>query len=147
MQPLINEKGSKNAQDLAKLAESSGLKTKFNDDPKTSIEVFETYKNFDFLNPIENDKNLDVFAKLIRICVHFEIETMAFMQVMGFDVSTAYKTTVKNFMFKTTIDEYKDQFLKKEITEETFENFAKEISEDVYNYIKPQLSLPDIDWN
>lgn len=144
-QPLINEQGSANAQSLAERAEKSGIKSKFNNDPQVAIDTFPIFKRYNFFNPDSVEKDKNAFAGLIRMCVHFEIETMAFMQTMGFPVEQIFTSTVDKFMGQNTVDSLKDLYPNIPIS--TFRELSKDIQKDVYCYLRQTLNLPKLAWD
>lgn len=145
MQPFIHKEGALNANKFAQLVESSGLKEMFNDDPMKSIEIFKLYNKFNWIDPDNSNEDAKLYANLIRMCIHFEIETISFMQVMGINPNEMFCKTVDKFMGQNTVDSLKIKFTT--IPTSQFRLLSREISKDVYNYIRNDLQLPNLNWS
>lgn len=146
MHPFIHESGNKHAVELAKKAEEAGLTTMFNTDPKVSVDTFDFYKKYDFFHPDTNKDDENAFATLVRECVHFEVETAASMLTFGLDLKLVYPQVIVSYMFKSCRASLKDRYKDKGVDDSVAEVFARDLVEQVYNFIKPKLDLPDMTW-
>lgn len=145
MQSFIHKEGASQANEFAELVTASGLKEKFNTDPAIAIGTFPVSSQFTWFDPVNNAEDGGLYANLIRMCIHFEIETISFMKVMGIDPNEMFITTVDKFMGQNTVDSLKVKFTT--IATSQFRMLARDISKDVYNHIKGDLHLPDLNWS
>lgn len=137
----IHQEGSVKAQEFAAKVEQIGIKDRFNTDPGLAWETFPLWSKYPFLSPQEKiDKNQ--FANLVRLCVHFEIETISFLSVMGMPPNAMFVKTVYNFLTQNTIDQFKNR----SVDTELLEKLAKDISKEVYLYLSKELDLPQLEW-
>lgn len=143
MQPQIHKEGAAAAEAFAARVEASGLKDKFNTDPDVSVREFPLPADFAWLD-LSVESNKLQYANLVRMCVHFELETLSFFQVMGFDPSAAFPTTVDTFMGQNTVDSLKDTF--PNVGTAQFRLLARHIAKAVYAHLSEPLSLPTINW-
>ncbi|KAG0684168.1 hypothetical protein C6P40_001228 [Pichia californica] len=146
MQPFVHEAGNKHAVELAKKAEQTGLTTMFNNDPKVSVETFTFYKKYSFFHPDLNDDDANAFATLVRECVHFEVETVSSMLTFGLDLNLVFPQVTVSYMFRSCRASLKDRYKDKGVDDQIAEAFARDLVENVYNFIKPKMDLPDMKW-
>ena len=140
MQPIIHESGNKKAVELAKKAQETGLTTMFNDDPKVSVGTFTFYSKYNFFSPKDSTEDANVFATLVRECVHFEVETVSSMLTFGLDLNLVFPQVTVSYMYKSCRAALKDKY---NIDDPFAEAFARDLVENVYNFIKSKMNLPD----
>jgi hypothetical protein len=147
MQPLVHESGNNLAIEYAKKAYEAGLTTMFNDDPQKSVDTFDFYKKYTFFHPDTNKDDKNVFATLVRECVHFEVETVASMLTFGLDLNMVYPQVTLSYMNKSCRAILQDKYPNKGIDNAFAETFAKELVQQVYKFVQAKLQLPDMSWD
>lgn len=146
MQPVINEEGNKKALEIAKRAEECGITTRFNEDPQVAVDTFKFYQNYPWFHPDTKELDRNVYATLIRECIHFEIETFASLLTMGMDVVLVFPTISLSYMYRSCRAVLKDKFPEKGLTDSFAEEFARVLVQEVYSFIREQLRLPEMSW-
>lgn len=147
MNPLIHEDGNKVAIEYAQKAQNSGVTTMFNEDAQKSVDTFKFYEKYTFFHPDSNENDKLVFATLVRECVHFEVETVASMLTFGLDLNLVYPKITLSYMNKSCRAILKDKYPDQGIDDAFAENFARDLVQEVYNFIKEKLGLPNMSWN
>lgn len=146
MQPFIHQQGNGHAVELAKKAQQLGITTMFNDNPQVSVETFDFYKKYTFFHPDSNDDDAKAFATLVRECVHFEVETVASMLTFGLDLNLVYPQVTLSYMFRSCRSLLKDKYKDKGVDDVLAEQFARDLVENVYSFIRVKLDLPLMKW-
>lgn len=146
MQPFIHEAGNSHAVELAKKAQEAGITTMFNEDPKVSVDTFDFYKKYTFFHPESNTADENAFATLVRECVHFEVETVASMLTFGLDLNVVYPQVTLSYMFRSCRAVLKDKYGDKGVDDTIAEEFARDLVQNVYAFIKGKLDLPAMKW-
>ncbi|TID29024.1 hypothetical protein CANINC_002172 [Pichia inconspicua] len=146
MQPVISEEGNKQALLISKRAEECGITRKFNEDPQVSVDTFKFYQQYSWFHPDTREVDKNVYATLIRECLHFEVETFAGLLTMGMDVAVVFPTITLSYMYRSCRAVLKDKFPEKGLTDSFAEEFARVLVQEVYSYLRDQLRLPEMNW-
>lgn len=146
MQPVISEEGNKKAIEISKKAQELGITTRFNDDPQVSVDTFKFYQQYPWFHPDTRDLDKNVYATLIRECIHFETETFASLLTMGMDVELVFPTISLSYMYRSCRAVLKDKFPERGLTDSFAEEFSRVLVQEVYSFIKDKLDLPEMNW-